>query len=394
MLLRSFRLSVVAAGCLGIILFKSPNSIAAPQAATQSATTAATDEKAKAAETTKADPRVGKSVIVTVDRAPLRTPKEIVWKAYRGEVFQVSLVNGEWLWVASKQGWLWENETVPFDTAIDVLTKAIEESATAENYDMRGIAYTAHEKYEEAVADFSESLKKKANTPGVLNNRGRAHYLSDNYKLAKADFDSAITNSPRHFVAMLNRALCFMAEDNLDSAMKDLNAAIALNKEFPEALNNRGVVHSRRKDYPKAVADFSAAIKIDAAYIDAYGNRAAAYREMKKYPEAESDLKIAMQKAPLDYKPVNDLAWFFATVSEASRRKPEDAVKLATKACEMTQYEDWNTLDTLAAAYGAKGDFKEAQQWITTALEKAPEEEKARLKSHQALLLAEKEIVK
>ena len=393
MLLKSSRSEIAAILCWGMIFSFGSTAFAASQAATESANKPAATQ-AEATATTKIDPRVGTSVIVTVDRAPLRTPKEIVWKAYRGEVFQVSLVNGEWLWVASKQGWLWEKETVPFESAIEVLTKAIKESATAENYDMRGIAYTAHEQYAEAIADFSQSLQKQANTPGVLNNRGRAQYLNGDYKLAKIDFDNAIRYSPKHFVAMLNRALCLMAQDDLDSALKDLNAAIALNKEFPEALNNRGVVYSRTKDYARAVADFSAAIKIDAAYIDAYGNRAAAYRDMQKYDEAASDLKIAMVKAPLDYKPVNDLAWFFATVSDKSRRNSEEAVKLATKACEMTQYEDWNTLDTLAAAYAAKGDFKNAQQWITTALEKAPAEEKDRLKSHQALILADKEIAK
>ena len=53
------------------------------------------------AQAAKPDPRIGRKVIVTVDRAPLRTPKNIVWKAYRGEVFTTSLVNGEWLWISN-----------------------------------------------------------------------------------------------------------------------------------------------------------------------------------------------------------------------------------------------------------------------------------------------------
>lgn len=393
MLLQRSPSSLMLAMCLGMVLSFCGRSIAAPQSSTKAAD-GKSAAASKAATTQKSDPRVGKSVIVTVDRAPLRTPKEIVWKAYRGEVFQVTLVNGEWLWIGAKKGWLWEKETVLFDQAIESLGKTIKAKPTAENYDMRGIAFTAHEQYDKAVADFSQSLKKKPNTPGVLNNRGRAKYLNGDYKSAKADFDTAIRFSPTHFVAMLNRALCYMAEDNLDAAMRDLNSAIALNKEFPEALNNRGVVNSRKKKYQQAITDFSAAIKIDAQFVDAYGNRAAAYRELKKYDEAMADLKIAMQKAPLDYKPINDLAWFFATVSEKSRRDAAQAVTLATKACEMTQYEDWNTLDTLAAAHAAKGDFKNAKQWITTALEKAPAEEKERMKAHQALILAAREIVK
>lgn len=356
--------------------------------------TAKSTEAKKTGAPAKPDPRIGTKVIVTVDSAPLRTPKEIVWKAYRGEVFEVSLTDGEWLWISKKRGWLWEKETVAFEEAIPTLTKAVTAKPTAENFDMRGIAHTAHENYKEAIGDFTKSLSRKPNVPGVLNNRGRAHYLAGDNKSAIADFDKAIRTNPKHFVAMLNRALCFMADDKLDLALRDLNAAIALNKDFPEALNNRGVIYSKKGQHAQAVADFSKALQIDKSYIDAYGNRASAYRAMKKYTEAKSDLQIAMKKDPLNYKPVNDLAWFFATVAEKSKQQPEEAVKLATKACEMTQYEDWNTLDTLAAAYAAKGDFKAAQQWITTALEKSPKDKQERLKSHQAMLLEERPIVK
>ncbi len=340
------------------------------------------------------DPHVGERVIVIEDRAPLRTPKGIVWKAYRGEVFTISIVNGEWLWIASNGGWLWDQQVVLFDAAIQLLTDRLAKEPDAENYDLRGIGYTAHDQFDKAVADFTESLKLKPEVPGVLNNRGRALYLKGDYAAATQDFDAAIRVNPLHFVAMLNRANCFVANDKLDPALNDLNAAIKLNPEFPEALNNRGVIYSKKADYENAIRDFSAAIKIDRNYIDAYGNRAAAYREISKFTEAISDLKIAQEKDPANYKSFNDLAWVYATAPEPSVRQPKEAVTIATKACEMTQYEDWNALDTLAAAYAADSNFKLAQQWILTAIEKAPEAEKERLAEHQKLLMDEKLIVK
>lgn len=343
-------------------------------------------------EAKKPDPRIGRRVIVTVDRAPLRTPKEIVWKAYRGEVFTVSLVNGEWLWISGKGGWLWEKETVDFENAIELLTTTIEQKPTAENYDMRGIAFTAHEKFDEAIEDFSASLKQKQ-VAGVHNNRGRAYYLKADYKAAVRDFDAALKMNPGHFVALLNRALCRMATGKLDAALRDLNKATSLNKEFPEALNNRGVVYIRKNDVRRAIADFSLALKIDDGYVEAYGNRAAAQRQLGLFADAKADLEIAQAKDPLNYKPVNDLAWFYATVPEAKLRDAEKAVVLATKACEMTGYEDPNTLDTLAAAYALKGDFKQAQQWILTAIDLADDEQRKELLAHKELLEAEKPII-
>ncbi|MCR9197996.1 MAG: tetratricopeptide repeat protein [Planctomycetaceae bacterium] len=342
---------------------------------------------------TTPDPRIGRRVIVTVDRAPLRTPRQIVWKAYRGEVFTVSLVNGEWLWISSKGGWLWEKETVDFEDAITLLTTTIDSKPTAENYDMRGIAYTAHEKFDEAIQDFSASLKQKR-VAGVHNNRGRAYYLKQDYKAAVKDFDAALKMNPKHFVSLLNRALCRMATNKLDAALRDLNKATALNPEFPEALNNRGVIYIRKNDVRRAIADFSLALKIDDGYVEAYGNRAAAQRQLGLFADAKADLETAQTKDPLNYKPVNDLAWFYATVPEAALRDADKAVVLATKACEMTKYEDPNTLDTLAAAYALKGDFKQAQQWILTAIELADAEQRKELAAHKELLEAEKPIIK
>ena len=250
------------------------------------------------------DPRVGKKLIVTEDGAPLRTPKSTVWKAYRGEVFTVSIVNGEWLWIGSKQGWHWEKQVVLFDDAIKVLTEKVTQEPTAENYDMRGIAYTAHEDYDKAVADFTESLKLKTQVPGVLNNRGRALYLKGDYAAAAKDFDVAIRVDPKHFVAMLNRANCSVATDKLDAALQDLNAAIKLNPEFPEALNNRGVCHLELGELDAAERDFNEALQLDSLYPLPHFNLAVIERvrehEAKAQHHLEASRNLGFNGGPID----------------------------------------------------------------------------------------------
>ncbi len=64
-----------------------------------------------------------------------------VWKGYVGEVFTVSLTNGEWLWIHEKGGWLWEKQCIPFDSATELLTERIDQQKTGENYHLRGVAY-------------------------------------------------------------------------------------------------------------------------------------------------------------------------------------------------------------------------------------------------------------
>jgi tetratricopeptide (TPR) repeat protein len=345
-----------------------------------------TISQATAQQTTDNDPRVGKKILVTVSGAELKTPKETVWRAYLGEVFTVSMVNGEWLWIAEKQGWMWEKQGIPFDSAIQEASQRVTASPTAENYHLRGVAYLAHRQYENAVQDFTASLQKVPNNAGALNNRGQAYYLQQQFEPAIADFSKAVSLDDQHFVAFNNRALAYIASEKFDSALPDLQAALKIHPKYPEALNNRGVVRQKLGQTTQAIADFTEALKLYPGYIDALGNRAFAYRVQGDYQKAVADLRAAIEADPLNYEPVNDLAWVLATAKQDSVRDGSEALNLARKACEMSQFEDWNTLDTLAAALAETGDFKTASEWILQAIEEAPDSAKEFLTEHQELI--------
>jgi tetratricopeptide (TPR) repeat protein len=57
---------------------------------------------------------------------------------------------------------------------------------------------------------------------------------------------------------------------------------------------------------------------------------------------------------------LNSLAWLRATCPEAEIRNGKEAVELALKACELSEWKDWAIIDTLAAAYAEQGDFDRA----------------------------------
>jgi len=338
------------------------------------------------------DPRIGKQVIVTQENTKLRTPAATVWESYVGEVFTVSLTNGEWLWIAEKGGWLWEKEAIPFDTAIETFTQRIEQQKTAENYHLRGVAYLAHQQYEKAVADFDESLRKEPRNAGAMNNRGQVSYLKGDYNAAIQDYSRAIAIEAKNPLVLNNRALAYIALDDQENALKDLQAALNQVPQYPEALNNRGVVHQELKKLDEAVADFTEALKIYPQYIDALENRAFAYVEKKEYAKAIADLESAIQFSPNSYQAVNDLAWLLATAPEDSVRDEERALTLAKQACAITEYKQWNTIDTLAVALAENGKFTEAKEWLGTALTLAPDDEKTRLQGHLDLVIAEKTV--
>lgn len=338
------------------------------------------------------DPRAGSRILITTAGAELRTPEATVWRGYIGEVFTVTLTNGEWLWIDEKGGWLWEQDCTPYETAVETMTKRATEMPSAETLHLRGVAYLSHGEFDKAIADFTESLKREPRNAGALNNRGQARYMKDEYQAAIQDFSAAIAMDARHSLALNNRALAKIAMGDFPGALKDLDAALKLVPDYPEALNNRGIVKQELDRPDDAIKDFTVALKVYPKYIDALCNRALAHLQKDDHVKAFADLEQAITIEPNSYGASNDLAWLLATTPVASVRNPKRALELATKACELSHYEQWNSLDTLATAFAENGKFDEAKQWIGTAIELAPEDEKERLQSHLDQIMAGKPV--
>jgi tetratricopeptide (TPR) repeat protein len=56
----------------------------------------------------------------------------------------------------------------------------------------------------------------------------------------------------------------------------------------------------------------------------------------------------------------NDFAWMLAVMPQSSFHNPDEAVRFAQKACELSSYNDAGFLDTLAVAYAQEGNFDDA----------------------------------
>lgn len=105
--------------------------------------------------------------------------------------------------------------------------------------------------------------------------------------------------------------------------------------------------------------------------------------------ELQTVTQIYEQGLPFSYDDpdyLNNYAWFLATTPNAAIRQGEKAVRLATWAAEKTDWGNFYILDTLAAAYAAKGDFDSAITWQSKVVDAEPEDADilSRLKLYKA----------
>jgi protein O-mannosyl-transferase len=68
----------------------------------------------------------------------------------------------------------------------------------------------------------------------------------------------------------------------------------------------------------------------------------------------------ALEICPGDAGLLNNLAWIRAANAEARFRDGPEAVRLAERACQVTEYKQPMVMGTLAAAYAEAGRFDEA----------------------------------
>jgi tetratricopeptide (TPR) repeat protein len=100
-----------------------------------------------------------------------------------------------------------------------------------------------------------------------------------------------------------------------------------------------------------------------------------------EYTEMIADYEIAVRIDPNNARAFTELGWIYATCPVSQFRDGNKAVKIATKACELTDWKNHETISTLAAAYSEAGDFDGAVKSQEEAVDLIPEDRRADLQA-------------
>ncbi len=145
------------------------------------------------------------------------------------------------------------------------------------------------------------------------------------------------------------------------------------------------MAHAQLGDISQAIEDYKRAIAYDPQDVVSRFNLANAYRKQNLIDEAIAEYDQCINRRPDLSGPYNNLA---ALLTE-KKQDLDRAIELATEACSLTRWQDWNTIDTLASAYAAKGRFAEAAKYQGQAATVAPSSENLRLRRRQEIYAAQ-----
>lgn len=293
--------------------------------------------------------------------------------------------SGEFLLIPRYNGWIDRKHAVPVEQALDYCNQLIATEPTSMAYHFRGIAHAEAGNLREAWDDFNEAINQGLTESSVYINRGIIAQKAGSLDLALADYTKAIEVEPNNVFAWHNRSIVRAELGQWAESLTDSAEAIRINPNFAEAYNARGQTYQMRGDFEEAEADFTKAAELFPTFADAIANRGFTRVLMQNYEGAIEDYYQALRLMPDSPTLLNDAAWLLATCPQVEFCNGDHAVQLATRACEITEFKEFDLLDTLATAYARQQNWQEAIRWEQQAVSLAPAEAKAELEERLRL---------
>ncbi len=233
-----------------------------------------------------------------------------------------------------------------------------------ETLDNLGNALAAQGRFDEAVESYRRAIQIKPDSPEALNNLGYAFAQQGRFAEAIESYQRALKIKPDFCQALNNLGYAYTRQGQLEAAIGNYRLAIQINPNYSEALNNLGYALAQQGQFDEAIKNYRRALQINPIYYQALNNLGFALAQQGQLEAAIGDYRQALQINPNFPRALNNLSWVLATGSRDELRDGAEAVQLAKRACELTQYQEPLFLRTLAAAEAEAGHFSEA---VTTA---------------------------
>jgi tetratricopeptide (TPR) repeat protein/WD40 repeat protein len=187
------------------------------------------------------------------------------------------------------------------DEAIADYSESLKLKADPIAFDSRAGAYQLEKKWDLAIQDYTDAIKLAPKNAAYHNDRGQALVAAKKVDAAITDFQQAINLQPGFSGAYHNLANAYFNGNHFDLAEPNYELAISnAPRRFWDNYNPLGLSKYYLGKYEAAIENYNIALDLvppqDSAPI--LNNRAAAYREMGNPRAAMADLDKAIELAP------------------------------------------------------------------------------------------------
>jgi tetratricopeptide (TPR) repeat protein len=159
--------------------------------------------------------------------------------------------------------------------------------------------YLASGRYQRTITICNELLHDDPDNRCLYALRGYAHlFEKDNARQAIADFSEVLKRDSGNATIYVARAKAFELTKEYDRTIADCNEAIRIDPRSKEAYATRGECYEWKKVTGKAIADYTAALRIDPEFAWARGKRANTYLLRGEGARALADLDELLRLLP------------------------------------------------------------------------------------------------
>jgi len=255
---------------------------------------------------------------------------------------------------AHRQVSYWNNNFTLFSHAIEV---------TQNNYlahNNLGVAYGKLSRWQDEVEAYKQTIRIKPDYAKAHNNLGAVYYSVGRYQDAVEAYKQAIRVKPDYAEAHHNLGVTYYKLGRYQDAIESLKQVIRIKPDYAEAYSNLGLVMQAQGNYDEAIKNFSRVAQLQPYEIKPLNDIANALISSGKLNDAVEQLRRIIKMRPDTAASLNTLALLIVNHPEIKGHDANEAVRLARRACELTNYRNAVFLKTLAIVYSSAGRYSEA----------------------------------
>ena len=235
-------------------------------------------------------------------------------------------------------------------------------------YSKLGYAFTRKGEFEQAIEYYKKSLSYNSWQAGVNCNLATVSLIQKMLKDAVKYSVKALEINPDMPVAHRVLAEALLRQGKFEKAILHYNKSLQLKSDQPKANKGLEIALKLKNQNTQKILSWQQSLQKDPNQPALQKNLAVAFYNNGYFDKAISHWELALALKPDSPDVLNALAWVKSAIKDSDSHDPAEAVKLALRACEVTDFKQAALLDTLAISYAAAGDFDKAIETVRKAL--------------------------